>query len=73
MTITAAVDWDKCEGAGTCTKLAPEIFDIKGGFAEVILDDIPESLLLKATFAMRQCPTKAISINNPDGGSDATP
>jgi ferredoxin len=62
MANTATVDWDKCEGAGTCAKLAPEVFDIKGGFAEVILDDIPELFLLKATLAMRQCPTKAISM-----------
>jgi ferredoxin len=62
MAITATVNWDKCEGAGTCARVAPEIFDIKGGFAEVVLDEIPEALRLKATLAMLQCPTKAISI-----------
>jgi ferredoxin len=63
MTIVASVDFDECEGHGTCARLAPEIFRMdENGNVEVLLEEVPAELEAKAMLAMRQCPTQAISV-----------
>ena len=62
------LDQDLCGGHGVCECEAPEVFRVvdKGdGFAwaEVILENPPEEFHEKARSAMRQCPTRAISID----------
>jgi ferredoxin len=63
MAIKATIDWDKCTGNGVCARVAPEIFTVDAdGNSDVIVDEVPENLKLKAQLAMRQCPTQAISV-----------
>ena len=63
MSIIASVEWEECLGNGICARVAPEIFALdEQGMATVILGEIPEALFAKATLAMRQCPTQAISV-----------
>lgn len=63
MALTAVIDWDKCEGNGVCARVAAEIFSCdQEGNSDVILDEIPNELRAKAMLAMRQCPTKAITV-----------
>lgn len=63
MTLTAVIDWDKCEGNGICARVAGEIFTVDAeGNSDVILDEIPDALRAKAMLAMRQCPTEAITV-----------
>jgi ferredoxin len=63
MAIRATIDWDKCTGNGVCARVAPEIFTVDAdGNSDVIVDEVPENLKLKAQLAMRQCPTQAISV-----------
>jgi ferredoxin len=64
MPLRATIDWDKCEGNGVCARVAAEIFTCDAdGNSDVILEEIPEALRAKATLAMRQCPTNAISLS----------
>jgi len=61
--LKATIDWDKCTGNGVCARVAPEIFTVDAdGNSDVIVDEVPENLRNKATLAMRQCPTQAISL-----------
>ena len=63
MALKATIDWDKCTGNGVCARVAPEIFTVdEQGNSDVIVDEVPEDLRLKAQLAMRQCPTQAISL-----------
>jgi len=63
MATRATIDWDKCTGNGVCARVAPEIFTVDAdGNSDVIVDEVPEELKLKAQLAMRQCPTQAISL-----------
>ena len=63
MALKAEIDWDKCEGNGICARVAAEIFSCDAeGNSDVILEEIPDNLRAKAMLAMRQCPTKAITV-----------
>ena len=63
MTLTATIDWDKCEGNGICARVAPEIFSVDAeGNSDVLLEEVPEELRAKAMLAMMQCPMKAITV-----------
>lgn len=63
MAIKASIDWDECEGHGICARVAAEIFSCdEQGTANVLLDEIPETLRAKAMLAMKQCPVQAISV-----------
>ena len=63
MALKATIDWDLCEGNGVCARVAPEVFSVdENGNSDVLLEEVPENLRLKAMLAMRQCPTKAIAV-----------
>lgn len=65
MALRAVIDWDKCEGNGVCARVAPEIFTVdEDGNSDVLLEEVPENLRLKAMLAMRQCPTMAILVTD---------
>ncbi len=58
-----AVDYDTCASTGTCTRIAPEIFEIRDdGFLYVLQEEPPEALRAKAEEAAEMCPTAAITI-----------
>lgn len=55
------VDSDRCAGHGACVATCPEVFSFTdGGFAEVVMDQIPDGLVELAGQAQRQCPEQAI-------------
>ena len=61
------IDVDLCGGHGVCQVEAPEIFrvvDEPGDYAhvEVLLEQPPEELRLKALAAERLCPNRVIKI-----------
>jgi ferredoxin len=59
----AFVDRDACIGCGLCESICPEVFRMDDeGISEVIVDDIPDSLLEAAQDAASQCPAGAIRI-----------
>ena len=62
---------DAC-GTGTCTNVAPQIFEIRSDGYLYILNDydshLPDELVEKAREAAELCPTGAISIEDDEGG-----
>ena len=46
--IRASIDWDECEGHGTCARVAPEVFSVDAdGNSDVLLSEVPPELRLK--------------------------
>ena len=63
MVLRASIDWDRCEGYGVCGRVAPEIFVVDDqGNSDVILEEVPANLRIKAMLAMQGCPTSAVSV-----------
>jgi len=60
------VDFDVCASTGTCTNVAPEIFEIRADGYLYLLNDydssLPPALAPKAQEAAELCPTGAISV-----------
>ena len=58
------VDQMKCQTAGMCVKICPDVFRFQEGSkrAAAIVGDIPVSLQKKCREAARKCPNKAIEI-----------
>ncbi len=60
-----SVDYDLCQGHGTCMTEAPEIFQVNEAGELNILQENPSlDLLDKAKKAEKYCPTKAIKIES---------
>ena len=53
---------DKCIGCGNCVSLTQcQVFDFdEDGYAETIIDTVPEEMKKVAKDAIIQCPTEAI-------------
>lgn len=59
------VDDDFCAGHGACVVTCPEVFVIgSGGYAEVLVDQVPAALEDRVRQAERECPTAAISVED---------
>jgi len=59
----ATVDDGRCRGHGVCTTLCPEVFTLTDdGYAEVIIDEVPEHLQDSAREACEACPESAIEL-----------
>ncbi|HWH33904.1 MAG TPA: ferredoxin [Acidimicrobiales bacterium] len=57
------VDYDRCISSGSCTRAAPEVFELRDdGFLYVLQDEPPEELRPAVTEAADLCPTAAITI-----------
>ena len=57
------VDFDCCVSTGSCTRVAPEVFEIRDdGFLYVLQEEPPEELRDKVTLAADMCPTAAITV-----------
>lgn len=59
----AFIDKDMCIGCGLCEAICPQVFTISDdGKAEVIVEEIPDTLVDSARDAESQCPVNAIRI-----------
>ena len=58
------VDFDLCQGHGTCAEEAPEVFGVDEKSSKVIVREEcpPEALRAKVKTAVRFCPTRALSL-----------
>jgi ferredoxin len=57
----AVVDEDRCRGHGMCLTICPEVFAIgDGGYAEVLVDDVPAEHEAAVAEAVSCCPEQAI-------------
>ncbi len=66
------VDRTKCEGYGKCVQITPKVFKLDEKLISVVTDprgDTDEKILLAA----KVCPTKAISLEEEDGGRKVFP
>ena len=60
------VDRSLCIGAGTCSVIAPEVFELDGGLKAVVKDPngAPEDKIIDAA---KSCPVLAIILEDGDG------
>jgi ferredoxin len=57
------VDPDSCEGHGLCLLDGPTVFRADAdGYAQVVLDAVPDELRSRVEDCVRSCPARAISI-----------
>ena len=61
--LSISVDRDRCLGAGQCTFLAPEIFDIDDDMKVVVLDGDESDDVIRA--AAEACPNRVITLTEP--------
>lgn len=58
-----SVNFDVCASTGSCTQIAPEIFEIRSdGYLYVLQEEPGEELRAKAEEAADLCPTAAITV-----------
>jgi ferredoxin len=61
--VKVVVDFDCCVSTGSCTRVAPEVFEIRDdGFLYVLQEEPGEELRKKVEEAAELCPTGAITI-----------
>lgn len=57
------VDFDVCASTGSCTRIAPEVFEVRSdGYLYVLIDHPTGHNEELAVQAAEMCPTAAISI-----------
>lgn len=57
------VDYDRCASSGTCTRLVPDVFEIRDdGFLYLLQEEPEESHWDDIQEAVDSCPTEAILI-----------
>ncbi|MDP8954671.1 MAG: ferredoxin [Actinomycetota bacterium] len=57
------VDYDRCIASGSCTRAAPEVFELRDdGFLYVLQEEPGEELRSAVEEAADMCPTAAITI-----------
>jgi ferredoxin len=60
----ASIDDGRCRGHGVCTTVCPEVFAMTDdGYAEAILDEVPEGLEDSAREAAEACPENAVILD----------
>jgi len=58
----AKVDPDLCTGCELCVSTCPEVFEMDGDVAKVIVDEVPEDSEGCAGEAADDCPAEAIKV-----------
>jgi ferredoxin len=61
-TMKAVVDQIRCNGCELCVELCPEVFDMNGDSAEVIVDEMLVESLDACEMVAEACPVEAIRI-----------
>jgi ferredoxin len=62
------VDWDLCQGHGTCVAEAPGVFELDAnGNLVVLLEEPPEEHHERVRTAVRFCPSYALSLEDDAG------
>jgi len=59
----ASVDEAACTGCGLCADICPEVFELDGDVARVIMAVIPDDLEECAEDAADDCPVDAIELD----------
>lgn len=60
----ASIDDGRCRGHGVCTTVCPEVFAMTDdGYAEAILDEVPDGLQDSAREAAEACPENAVVLH----------
>lgn len=60
----ADVDDGRCRGHGVCTTICPQVFVLTDdGYAEVIVDQVPDDLADSVREAAQACPENAIIVS----------
>jgi ferredoxin len=60
----ASIDDGRCRGHGVCTTICPEVFAMTDdGYAEAILDEVPDELVDSAREAADACPENAVVLD----------
>lgn len=59
----ASIDDGRCRGHGVCTTICPEVFAMTDdGYAEAVLDEVPDELQERAREAAEACPENAVVL-----------
>lgn len=58
------VDYDRCISAGSCTRSAPEVFELRGDVLYLLQDEPDEALRAAVEEAADLCPTAAIRVED---------
>ncbi len=58
----AEINRDECTGDQICCDLCPEVFEMDGDTAKVIVDEIPGELEDAVHEAVESCPAECIKI-----------
>lgn len=58
----AEIDHDLCSGDGICSELCPEVFEMDGDKAKVIVDEVPPEAEDSCRDAADSCPEGCITI-----------
>jgi ferredoxin len=56
------IDPDLCSGDEICVQVCPEVFEMEGDKAVVIMEEVPENLQDSVREAAESCPSEAIII-----------
>ncbi len=60
----ATIERSGCISCGLCAATCPEVFEMADdGFAEVVLDEVPEELEKPVIEARDGCPSSVISVD----------
>ena len=61
--VKVIVDYDACEANAICASLVPEVFEVDDqDNLNILVDDVPASLVDSVRHAVRSCPKAALSL-----------
>ncbi len=57
------INQDECTGDEICVDLCPEVFEMGGDVAKVIVDDVPADVQDACREAVESCPAECIKLH----------